>query len=99
MSGRSPRLARLLAMAFTGETDVAAIQSLVRRLLNQNEFASRVELLAQVDGIEYADGPVSMMRLHVPRTLDHPSVRACFSRAAWMIPSAFGPTPCSWASC
>lgn len=66
MSGRTPRLARLLAMAFIGETDVAAIQSLVRRLLNENEFAGRAELLAQVDAIEYADGPVTMRRLRVP---------------------------------
>jgi hypothetical protein len=68
MSGRSPRLARLLAMAFIGETDVAAIHSPVRRLLNENEFAGRAELLAQVDAIEYADGPVTMMRLRVPPT-------------------------------
>jgi hypothetical protein len=53
-------------MAFIGETDVAAIQSLVGRLLHQNEFAGRAELLAQVDGIAYADGPATMMRLRVP---------------------------------
>jgi hypothetical protein len=55
-------------MAVADELDVTTIKSLVRRLLNQGDFAGRDELLEQVDGIEYVDGPVTMVDLHVPRT-------------------------------
>jgi hypothetical protein len=34
-------------------------------LLEQHDFEGRTELLTQVDGIEYVDGPVTMMRLRV----------------------------------
>jgi hypothetical protein len=45
-------------------------RSIVRELLNQGDFAGRDALLAQVDGIEYVGGPVTMMDLRVSRT--HP---------------------------
>jgi len=46
----------------------AAVRVLVRKVLTICECPGRTELLAQVDGIEYIDGPVTMMRLHVPRS-------------------------------
>ncbi len=45
-----------------------AIRALVRTLLEQSDVADRSELLAQAEGIEYVDGPVTMMRLRVSRT-------------------------------
>jgi hypothetical protein len=47
---------------------VETIRALVRTLLEQDEFAGRDELLAQVAGIEHVDGPVTMMQLRVDRT-------------------------------
>lgn len=41
------------------------VRALVRTLLQLQDFAGRDELLAQVDGVEYEDGPVTMMRLRV----------------------------------
>lgn len=48
--------------------DIASIRALVRRLLEQRAFRGRDVLLQQVPGIEYVSGPVTMMRLRVPRT-------------------------------
>lgn len=42
-----------------------AIKSLLRRALDLTDCAGRAELLAQVDGVEYVDGPVTMMNLRV----------------------------------
>jgi hypothetical protein len=55
-------------MSLAAGPSTEAIQALTRKLLEQNEFAGREELLAQVDGIEYIDGPVTMMRVRVRRT-------------------------------
>lgn len=44
------------------------VKALVRTLLEQHDFAGRDQLPAQVDGIEYLDGPVTMMRLRVSST-------------------------------
>lgn len=41
------------------------IRALVRTLLEQDDFAGRDDLLAQVGGIQYVDGPVTMMQLRV----------------------------------
>ena len=41
---------------------------LIRRLLELHEFTGRDELLAQIHGVEYVDGPVTMMRIQVSRT-------------------------------
>jgi hypothetical protein len=45
-----------------------AIQSLIRELLEQSDFEGREALLAQVDGVEYIDGPVTMMCLRVAQS-------------------------------
>ena len=50
------------------------VQTVVRSLLEQQDFPGRSELLAQVDGLEYVDGPVTMMRLRVDRS--YPSAQA-----------------------
>lgn len=47
---------------------VGRIKALVRALLEQDDFVGRAELLAQVEGLEYLDGPATMMRLHVDRS-------------------------------
>jgi hypothetical protein len=41
------------------------VRALVRTLLQLHDFAGREELLAQVEGVEYVDGPLTMMRLRV----------------------------------
>src|SRR5665647_542122 len=43
------------------------VRALVRTLLHLHDFEGRDELLAQVDGVEYEDGPLTMMRLRVSR--------------------------------
>jgi hypothetical protein len=43
------------------------VRALVRRLLQLHDFAGREELVAQVEGVEYVDGPLTMMRLRVSR--------------------------------
>ena len=45
-----------------------AIRGLIRRLLEVDAFSGREQLLAQVDCVEYVDGPVTMMDLHVVGT-------------------------------
>jgi len=42
-----------------------AVRGLIRRLLDMSAFAGREQLLAQVDCVEYVDGPVTMIDLHV----------------------------------
>jgi hypothetical protein len=54
-----------MASADTPSTSTA--RAIVRRLLQLQDFAGRDELLAQVDGVEYEDGPLTMMRLRVSR--------------------------------
>jgi hypothetical protein len=41
---------------------------LIRELLEQSDFEGREALLAQVDGVEYIDGPVTMMCLRVAQS-------------------------------
>jgi hypothetical protein len=60
-----------IRLAVTSVSDLPptdSIRALVRTLLEQLDVAGRSELLAQVEGIEYIDGPVTMMRLRVSRT-------------------------------
>lgn len=42
-----------------------AVRGLIRRLLEMSLFPGREQLLAQVEGVEYIDGPVTMMDLRV----------------------------------
>jgi hypothetical protein len=42
-----------------------AIRGLIRRLLEVSPFSGREQLLAQVEGVEYIDGPLTMMDLRV----------------------------------
>jgi hypothetical protein len=54
-----------MTSADTPSTSTA--RAIVRRLLQLQDFAGREELLAQVEGLEYVDGPPTMMRLRVSR--------------------------------
>ncbi|MCA0294134.1 MAG: hypothetical protein LCH96_02255 [Actinobacteria bacterium] len=42
-----------------------AVRGLVQRLLDLGDFTGREQLLAQVAGVEYIEGPVTMMDLRV----------------------------------
>jgi hypothetical protein len=64
----SARLTSPAATTFADGPSSEAIQALTRKLLEQNEFAGRDELLAQVNGIEHVDGPVTMMRVRIRGT-------------------------------
>jgi hypothetical protein len=44
------------------------VRAIVRRLLDLQDFTGRDALLAQVAGIEYVGGPVTMMDLRVGQT-------------------------------
>jgi len=52
-------------MTASDTPSTSTVRALVRTLLQQQAFAGRDELLAQVDGVEYEDGPLTMMRLRV----------------------------------
>jgi hypothetical protein len=52
-------------MTSSDTPSTSTVRALVRTLLEQHDFADRDELLAQVDGVEYEDGPLTMMRLRV----------------------------------
>jgi hypothetical protein len=54
-------------MTSSDTPSTSTVRALVRRLLQLQDFAGRDELLAQVDGVEYEDGPLTMMRLRVSR--------------------------------
>lgn len=54
-------------MTSSDTPSTSAVRALVRTLLEQQDFAGRDELLAQVDCVEYEDGPLTMMRLRVNR--------------------------------
>ncbi|HEX7460725.1 MAG TPA: hypothetical protein VF317_00965 [Dermatophilaceae bacterium] len=60
-----------------------AIRGLIRRLLEVDAFSGREQLLAQVDCVEYVDGPVTMMDLRV--------IGACSSASG--VPSPVPATP------
>lgn len=50
----------------TGKTPTTdAVRGLIRRLLEVSPFAGSEQLLAQVEGVEYIDGPVTMMDVRV----------------------------------
>ncbi len=42
-----------------------AVRELIRRLLDLGDFCGREQVLAQVDCVEYVEGPVTMMDLRV----------------------------------
>lgn len=64
----------------------AALRSLVGRALQLTDAPGRDELLAQVPGLTYMRGPVTMMDVSVDRTCPAASIPSPFS----IKPSAFG---------
>jgi hypothetical protein len=55
-------------MTASDTPSIRTVRAVVRTLLEQHDFAGRAELLAQVGGIEYVAGPVTMMQLRVSPT-------------------------------
>jgi hypothetical protein len=61
-------VARTVCRVPTDRTAVTlAARTLVRRLLELRAFDGRDALLAQVDRLQYVEGPITMMRLSVSR--------------------------------
>jgi hypothetical protein len=73
-------------MTSSDTPSTSTVRALVRGLLEQHDFAGRDELLAQVDGVEYEDGPLMMMRLRV--SPDFPAshdVRSPVPNRPWLV--------------